>query len=424
MSNITLYNVKGLTEVDTIQFASIVEREAFFANVSARLDINTGFYPPHYQNVIKLDVPIDAPYNYLSLVYGDKTYYYFINAIQYVNEDIIAISITMDTIITFMFDVDFIQSHITRASIKRWNNDDINRNYLRENFSAGKFKQTYKKYFRATYDFDNDEGGEALGHDVTGTIVFKSLFENNNYQLYDVNNQELYSDNKLECIFVIANSLDYNVNNGTQILQELAAQAVTNLSRVEQVTQAYYLPFNCTSVVYENQIFDVGNDWVQSGSAFRGLITAKPSLPIYTYEYSVGFRKSVAGDIFSAALCPVLLDEVYTRVQFGEGVTTATYPLHLLTEDLIRCNYFGDISSGQRIYYLTADSVDSEIVNSQDSRFAIVDGFNTLVVAQNPIYLDIISEGFQHYYTYNKASTWASIGSAAISIAGIVAALL
>ena len=437
MSNITLYNVKGLSEVDTIQFASIAERDAFFANVSARLDINTGFYPPHYQNVIKLDVPIDAPYNYLSLIYGDKTYYYFINTIQYVNEDIIAISITMDTIITFMFDVDFIQSHITRASIRRFNSDGhFNRDYLRENFSAGKFIPIKKKYYRqqAHFSLEQSNGG------ITGITVLKAPYPqagmtyNTTLRLNGVDTVGLndlfifpYINGKQNYYFKdSADSYTYTMDNAYNRVAKTATNAV----------MAYYLPFCPINISAANtgQGYDftlptglVMGDGTSSNYSITLQGNTTLSVNLLEDEFVPFYvTQPIAGDLFSKSFVPALLDDAYTKLYFGENATLSTINPFLSGESRFRLSYYGDIMTGARVYFIKPFVMAglTTFINDTSIPYPIDDPYGTAVVASVPITVDINVNEFNSYYSYNKASTWASVGSAALSIAGVIGALL
>ena len=147
---ITLYYIEGITPTDEPVFDSIDNQVKFFSNhvVSS---IDSGFYPPHYQNEIKLqindEIDITKSINYLSLEFVNKVYYYFIDSVEYVSEDVISLGITMDVIQTYMFDTQFINSQISRNSISRRTADGrINRNYIRENLSNGIMEAyAYKK---------------------------------------------------------------------------------------------------------------------------------------------------------------------------------------------------------------------------------------------------------------------------------------
>ena len=123
---ITLYYIKGITRLDEPVFDTLEHQKAFFSAYKVT-EVDTGFYPPHFQNQITIstdDASFDTSCNYLSLTYGTKTYYYFIDSITYVSEDVILLNVTMDTIQTYLFNLDIKEADVTRASIKRWISPD------------------------------------------------------------------------------------------------------------------------------------------------------------------------------------------------------------------------------------------------------------------------------------------------------------
>ena len=140
---ITLYYIPGISRSDTPVFSTVVEQNKYFSTyVPYSTNIDTGFYPPHYRNTIDIsaeDFDQVDNCNYLSLVYKNKTYYYFVDSVMYVNESLVKLIVTMDTVQTYMFDVKFLKYERTRKLIARWVGDKINRNYLRENVSQGLF---------------------------------------------------------------------------------------------------------------------------------------------------------------------------------------------------------------------------------------------------------------------------------------------
>lgn len=140
---ITLYYIEGITRADEPVFDSIDNQVKFFSNHMVS-SIDSGFYPPHYQNEIRLqindEIDLTKSINYLSLEFGNKVYYYFIDDIEYISEDVISLLVTMDVIQTYMFDIDFINSAIERNTINRKTADGkINRDYIREQVSNGMY---------------------------------------------------------------------------------------------------------------------------------------------------------------------------------------------------------------------------------------------------------------------------------------------
>ena len=151
---IRLMFVKGINEVDTPYFETKEEQTEFFENASVvSYDDETAYYPPYYRNRIRLpssDIPFSdetKKINYLSLEYDGKTYYYFVESMDYVTDDLTEITISMDTIQTFFFDMLLTKPTIKRMAIKRWSDDkvSINRNYIRENLSEMPMRKISKE---------------------------------------------------------------------------------------------------------------------------------------------------------------------------------------------------------------------------------------------------------------------------------------
>lgn len=147
-NGITLYNFRGVNGVDTPIFDSLKDQESYFGFVP-HLEIESSYYPPLFDNTLTLSAdyfnwgdsskPNENVWNYLSLQSAQgKTFYYFINDITYVSEDMVSVTIRMDTIQSYMFEMRLSRAFISRKAIRRWNKDGtINRDFVRENLSTG-----------------------------------------------------------------------------------------------------------------------------------------------------------------------------------------------------------------------------------------------------------------------------------------------
>lgn len=156
---IKLCYVQGINEVDTPWFATKEAQSAFFEK-SVKWKDEDSYYPPYFMNTIRLsadDVPfndVSKKVNYCILEYEGKDYYYFIDSIDYVTDDLVEITIEMDTIQTYLFDMNVTNPIISRMPIKRWDDNAtfINRNYIRENLSNGNMVQKSKEIFTEATD--------------------------------------------------------------------------------------------------------------------------------------------------------------------------------------------------------------------------------------------------------------------------------
>lgn len=153
---ITLCYIEGINEVDTPWFYTIGEQTAFFDKAIVWHD-DESYYPPYFMNTIRLssdDIPFNSTkgkVNYCFLDYEGKRYYYFIDSIDYVTDDLVEIKIEMDTIQTYLFDMLISKPTIARMAIQRWGvkGDVINRDYIRENLSIGNMIQKSKEPIKA-----------------------------------------------------------------------------------------------------------------------------------------------------------------------------------------------------------------------------------------------------------------------------------
>ena len=152
---IKLCYVRGISEVDTPWFDTKEAQTSYFDAHVIWAD-DTSYYPPYFMNTIRLsydDIPFNdssKKVNYCILEYDGKDYYYFIDSIDYVTDELVEVTIEMDTIQTYMFDMLISKPTIFRKAIQRWdvNKDTINRNYIRENLSQGNMIQKSKTPMR------------------------------------------------------------------------------------------------------------------------------------------------------------------------------------------------------------------------------------------------------------------------------------
>lgn len=148
MPNINLYYIENISETDIPYFPTIEAMNSFMnAHLLTNATGEENYYVPYYRNVIKMSKDTfnydTHSCNYLSLYINGRTYYYFIDSIDYVNEDCYAINIHMDTIMSFYWQIGVSACMIERKFINRWCDNAtpaINRNYIRENYSNGNYR--------------------------------------------------------------------------------------------------------------------------------------------------------------------------------------------------------------------------------------------------------------------------------------------
>ena len=433
---ITLYYIRGITRLDEPLFSINGDQESFFA-AHAAVTIDTGFYPPHFHNEIIIsteDIALYKDYNYLSLTYQDKTYYYFIDSIEYVSEDTLRLNITMDTIQTYMFNIRVEDAYITRMSISRWNKTsegyEINRDYIRENLSQGKFvTQSYE------YEFP-DLSWYIVWVRSTGDLVYKI---GDDYQELPIENaftltntrstSYYYRKADLYCTplcIPVSNNVDYpNVqidgNPAVPNFDHLCeASNVIKIARIDKDILSQYF-----DVSYSSGTFFLTT---KSSSLrlmypmyWREQTGTKNDNPVYEYHYIsavmipanslvvpkqtgvfayddelpvISRNESKTADA-SSMYVPAMLDENYIHVYYGEQMNYITYPVHQLkTLDIWYVN-ITDWLSGTRIY----------AIMSAEYKGDFNDPYTNIGICNTQEYIDLYNDAWLNYYSRNSA-TW------------------
>lgn len=414
---ITLYYVEGLTQLDEPMFESLSSQEKYFDNyVVQRTD--AGFYPPHYQNRITLsteDITFASNCNYLSLDYGSKTYYYFIDSIEYVSEDVIQLNVIMDVIQTYMFNMNIRDMHITRRSIKRWNDDGtINRQYVRENLSrADMARIQYKKqhddicwylvWFRDPKDIKVRDGIDIVDWNPGSECHVKSSWTN-----YSIG---------LKAFFIpvykgVLNIEQVYIKDSGGVFRQ--CQFPWRLLEDPYVVKMYYIDYDIFKGQYSTEylgnilhITMTDSAWVKDLYYQFTDSTARPISAGYapnTVDLSqsstkvswINFIKNTSKtNTVSIAYVPALLDENYYQYEYGEQLSTTTYPLHELQKPTLYENMLFDITSCSRMYYLSQDEETGKVN----------DPYGTLIVNNTQELVDLYSDKWLQYYSSNSA-TW------------------
>lgn len=429
---ITLYYVPGISRADTLVFSDINMQKAYFSSLYEVVDIDLGFYPPLYNNAI--DVELDdlnriETCNYLSLEYNDKTYYYFIDDIRYVNENVVTLYISMDTIQTFMFDLIFLKYEITRKLINRWSENNINRNYLRENVSKGIFQQHSRKNYINRSDWDY----APYGGDITGLYVAKYSKKLSEWEVpgkitLDVEiptrpQSHGFSSYYTYILPEVGHELEdknTTINFASPVTVNFFT-CINESSKSADAVEIYYIPFcNIAGLTASdgsitpistfsflgNRGFTAQNEHVE-GENYKWNARV-----IYDTQY-YGFIKNVSEtNLFNIRYCPQLLDENYIRLIFGELDAQATYPLYMSPVDNFKCIYYGDVFSGSRYYNI----LDLSIFDDLNS-ISLNNKYNTAAIATSPNYVDMVTDSWKQWWAYNKGALLTAIGSTAMRMA-------
>lgn len=382
---ITLYYIEGITRGDEPWFNTLAHQAAFFSAHSV-VTIDTGFYPPHYRNTIRVSLDslsLDNQVNYLSLTdYSGKTYYYFIDSLTYISEDVIELGVTLDTIQTFLLSISVVNGVIERQFIDRYNSDGtINRNYVRENYGNGDFRLEEYTYLdtNIAYAFVNiTSNGNANNLSATSIFSYRDTTNDPNpsYPAYF---------GSLTSVYIVPFDITYAGENFT--LKD------SNESNSD-VTYNPYTTFNKWSIDPENNIICIiplfafgtsirreattsrGNTFYYTSSMYE-LVTDSASVH-YLKPHSIdttgkpyqqwstlaslvyGTRNTASTNNFLSEYVPALIDDNYQKLYFGERQNMATYPLYEATESTLYLKAFANIYDGSRLYGITDDEYDCQ----------------------------------------------------------------
>lgn len=413
---INLYYVEGISRIDTPSFntktqtGSIQDQESYFLTKLVK-SIDSTFYPPHYRNSIKFDqddLEITDNINYLSLEYNGKTYYYFIDNIDYTSTGIITLEISMDVIQTYMFDIYISSGIIERKFIDRWllRGAQINRSYIRENVSSGNYGLVVDKQYLNNDSkewfvvgiFTKFDKSNTLGNLVPGSLVGNE----------DANNDSL--------VPLVA---PYDIKLCT--LQPYTPHGVQNppifsvipfiksSAYIAETRDLFVCPFNPFSdwitfdktnleIYFHSELY---NQWRVNylnfddmhGESVYYFFSEGSQYMTKTISHEVTFNFTAnlnTGRSFESRFVPALLDENYILLTFGTNTTNTTFPLFKLVEPSVYCKYGFNLINGTRHYYIT---------NSQTSP---LDRYDTMVIDTNVLSIDLKNDAWAQYISANK----------------------
>lgn len=425
--NIKLYYIEGISMIDTPSFSishsdfgNILSQETYF-NSKLVKSIESSFYPPYYKNKIKVDkddFSLDEDsINYLSIQYCNKTYYYFINRIEYISENVLYLHITMDVIQTFYFNLKIENGIIERKCINRWDGNNINRPnnpslsvslpYIRENVSKGQFQQVNyhicnnpSQWFIVSLmnKFHDGEGGDVLAKTFVYNHNSKSLDSSSNFYYYN--------------LFTMISTFAYSSRTIGETVYDLNGPTfTTDIAPNEYCDIMYLCPFNPfihIETYYEEGSSSLKIDWNSSYFEYRDDSTSSaryPEMPIIhswleplvgirtydnNYTYTFNFIKNINRNVlFQYNYEPFLLDENYFKIEFGSSAVSTSFPLHNINKLFVHCKYGIDLSSGVRHYYINDDG-------------SLNDKYGTRISDNNVLHLGLKTNRYYQYLAANK----------------------
>ena len=446
---LTIYSIPGISCVDEPIFPNLGAQRNYFSN-QANAEVLHAYFPPYFTNVIKVDVAdlpddiFDSNYNYLSIEYNSKTYYYFISEITYVNESIVAIRMDLDDIQTYMFEATIISGLIERMSIKRYTTKTvdnvtytvINRSYIRENLSLGVFNLKEVKMYNSVKDFGVSHANVQTDY-YTGCFIVKSRKHTSEGVVPDHEDVTYHLSSPVRPLPYQGVS-GYNtaiipMSQGKLVREGKIGAYDSSLVDTNYVTTLmhfalndaeaiyiYYLPFASAGDIaftasdtcrYDNDSFDL----IEATSGCYYLTPKNGSvydLTTYIDSYTFpefAFARNTSRNVdFDYKYVPYLLDEQYISVTFGENTKQSSFPLYKLLKPEIYLKYVGEPNSGARVYWITVPNIiylDATIINNNASyNFIIDDYLGTFVVGTDKVLFDLSTSAYVNWLAYNKAS--------------------
>ena len=379
---LNLYYVRGINRLDTPTFTNIARQEAYFSKkLVTQID---SWYPPHYKNTImfeSVDLNFNSKINYLSLTFNDKTYYYFIDDLRYINEDLIEVDITMDTIQTYMFDIQVDNLDLIKKSIQRWNVErpllkhKINRNFLRENVSNGYYDNI--EYDEPTLiNDDNSDYTMNLGWIIVmstsnelkisdSVTITSSVGTPINIQ----NEDNHYSQNIFIYLLPLTNqNTSFLTINGKTTYSNTATilPYISTNPEIQSINVIRYNPFKEISYNALTNVMNINAQTYEIEIAIKDDNTYYPVLMLHKYQnndiyelYTFNFElNNKTGQTFDKKYIPQLLDENYIEYKFGERLNSTGYPLHQLDEPKLKNIFNYDVISNNRIYKILSTTSD------------------------------------------------------------------
>lgn len=395
--------INGLNEIDTIHFDSIEDRNKYMSQGQVKTVVTEAFYPPHYHLSIRLDtddIDLNTTANYLSFEYNDKWYYYFIQSIRYVNENILEFSLKMDTIMTYYFDADKYSGVVERNTIKRWNGDNFNRDYIQENVSVSE-------------NFINGNVRKPLSGERLTLDIIQAFPGNTTYIKTNDNNLTLPY-----CLVPRFRCDGKNVVNvkwrNTTIHQSAVWELYDDVNAIKVISSIpstflninYSATYNETSDDYDIAILDI-----PSITFMQATINTKNYWTIFSIDYTTLASSRILHTIKTFAkntdatnkrnykYCPYLSTPSYYRIIYGEKDNFNIIQTQKYNTDYIDIHYLYNVLDGSRLYY----------INSIDNPYS------EILTCYSSTTLPIATDNWKQYYANHQYSAYIGLALSSAS---------
>lgn len=434
---ITLYRVPNISRENTPHFTLNSHQVQYFASKAVRT-INTSYYPPHYANAINLDSDDFNPnsgINYLSFNFNNKEYYYFIDSVEYINEDLYRLHVTMDVVQTYYFDIK-VRGLYDRRTIKRRKNGAINRDYIRENVSEGDFRVDKVAYLAGQAWTNINKNDNIFGWFIIQAA--DKLYDKGDSASVTISIPGSVESRRLNTSYyyyfipmVDAASIAFRINDNGTISSGTLSNVLHELAKQTRVSNIFFVPGQVIASRYFTishgddtvTLTTLGSAIFEADSRYGLRVKYTDSTPVV--EINLFNKAEIYFDNYNTSYstwqpeCEVcMIDENYYRVAFGEQSNQSSYPLYQMTDTTLIYSYWCNILDGTRFYQIRGNTDDRNAPSIDNAvPYGIYpDPYCVTVAAATKASIDLTTDPWIQWNEYNKAS----IGMAFLGFAGNV----
>lgn len=463
--DINLAYVEGISDTNTPSFVAIQNKDDFFLAHRVHV-VELSYYAPRYEDTIRISTEIvgmETKFNYLYFTFGTRTYYYFIDNITYINADLIALHIRMDTITTYGSNIKILKGVVERKHINRWKYDNvkqkyvINREYIREDVGSGTFIRKVDKslgksvYYKESYALTGDMKDHTEAYVIVKSTVqnaasspdMRTKIDTNNefasivpysYYIMPVTFDTLYN-NYRRSIYkhdgpASSSAAFVNTQTHTQTIKEFVNWA-NSASGTVSINICYgnflnkYIavgrPSSVTDNVYiDNTHFQTLNYDAQGTQVLFPYTTNSTYLNIddntTTYNYqALPVKSANITTTFTTYHEPVLFDNQYMYTSIlanGKEVPIQYYYINDFTT--FSLTYRFNISAFASYLYINVNY--DELSQNDAGVYCFKNTFNNIIELGSCEMLPLLNNAWIQYNEYNKYSMMVAYASTAASI--------
>lgn len=428
---ILFYYIDGISEIDTPYFSTLRAQQVYFSNhFVARIEY--AFFPPYYTNNIRVssdELNFALNVNYLSFEFLGKTYYYFIESFDYINDNLIELHIVKDNIQTFFFNIKVNSGVIERKFIDRFENNSFNRNYIRENFGDSNYIEGSKVILEdGSNSFVMIKLSSPLGDTRYPAQVIDTLHSDDIYTTsFWVISQPL-KDCKLSGYIThggqsvtkdvsFTKNYQYYVTNERTISMYICPFIPYREATYNAISNTYVIPTCYNSDDGEGsgnyvkemesdlkEVYFIANNMVTTGQADKRVTYLDDKYKRYDFGYSKNVNINV---LFDSKYVPALIDNNYIKLEFGSDVCNTSYPLYKLENSLIYMHYNFNLVDGTRYYLLNIGT-------------NLDDNYSCGVIDDNILSIELITDRWKQYQSANQMRWIGAISNTAINAASML----